>query len=327
MKKIYWLAISILVVAAAFVFSNTPQQKTEEAALTIGYSKLRISLPIFVAQEQGFFTKHGLKINLQPYETAQPLMQALISGQIDIAGYTAFPITYNGMLRSGKPLYFLTTLLEDQEHRLSYLLRPKTPKGQEPSIKTLADLSGKTIGILPTIAYKAWLEAILKKNNIDLRTVTIQQIAPLQQAQALKTGGVDALFTNDPAATSAIQAGAAELLLNEVEAPTYIQNPFPFGSFNIAKAWADENPEHVKKLRLALDEAVQFVNQNPEAAKHAMAPYIPEKFRTHIPHYPAARYLTSAQTTQTLLQSTADTYVKIGIIPQPPDLSGLVYNK
>jgi ABC-type nitrate/sulfonate/bicarbonate transport system substrate-binding protein len=65
----------------------------------IGYSKLRTTLPVFVAETQGLFKKHGIEAQLIPYDTAQPLMQALIPGSIDLGGYTALPITYSAMLR------------------------------------------------------------------------------------------------------------------------------------------------------------------------------------------------------------------------------------
>lgn len=59
--------------------------------VTIGYSQLRISLPIFVAAERGLFAKHGLAVTLRPYDTAQPMVQALAEGKLDLAGYSALP--------------------------------------------------------------------------------------------------------------------------------------------------------------------------------------------------------------------------------------------
>ena len=66
-----------------------------------------------MAHEKKIFQKHGLDVRLKVYDTAQPLMQALVEGKVDVAGYTALPITFNGMLRSDKKLYFLTTMIED----------------------------------------------------------------------------------------------------------------------------------------------------------------------------------------------------------------------
>ena len=302
--------------------TSAPGKNT--TALKIGYSRLRISLPIFVAQEKGIFAKHGIDAQLQVYDTAQPMMQALVEGKLDIAGYTALPITYTAMQRSEKKLYFLTTMIEDQEHRISYLLRRKPAPGQKPTIKTIADLKGKKIGILPTIAYKSWLTIILKANGVNPNSVTIQQIAPTEQVMTLKSGGVDALFTNDPAATAGILTGAAELITNVVECPKYIENPFPFGSFNVSKGWADRNPEEFQKLAAALDEAVEFINANPKEAQQSMLPYLPDKFKKQVGKYPDARYWTTKESKEEVYNRLGKKYQQQGILKQPLDVTGLV---
>ncbi len=322
-RTVLLVLLSIASVASCSKAADNPAPTLDE--VDIGYSRLRISLPVFVAKERGIFEKHGIQANLRVYDTAQPLMQALVEGQVDIAGYTALPITFNGMLRSNKELYFVTTMVEDQDHRISYLLRPATQPGQSPELNAVSDLKGKTIGILPTIAYRAWLEVILRQNGLDPdKDVTIQQVAPAQQPLTLKSGGVDALFTNDPAATSAIESGVAELLTDAVHCPKHIKDPFPFGSFNVSKHWADQNPELFRRLVAALDEAVTYVNQNPAAAKQAMIPYLPEPFRPHVAKYPDAKYLTTTESSVATFQAIAADYLKMGIIKQPLDLASLI---
>lgn len=322
------IAIMLAVLSACNQSANQkqPEQtKTELTTVQIGYSKLRISLPIFVAQEDSIFKKHGIKAELLPYETAQPLMQGMVEGKVDVAGYTALPITYTGMIKSGKQLYFVSAMMEDQNHRISYLLRPKTAEGATPKIKTIKDLKGKKIGILPTIAYKGWLEEILRKNGLDpAKDVTIQQIEPLQQGATLKSKGVDALFTNDPVATATMLAGVSELITDSVECPQFIMNPFPFGSFNVSKEWADKNPDAFKNLVAALNEAIDSTNANPAKAKMAMQKYLPPTFKDHVLKYPDALYLKSSETNEELFNNAAAVYLKLGIIPGEIKLNGLV---
>ena len=325
------LVASLVVAYLLFAKGDVSPEQPNVDGLTsvdIGYSRLRISLPVFVAKEKGFFEEFGIDANLEMYETAQPLMQALLEGRVDVAGYTALPITYNGMLRSGKDLYFVSIMVEDQEHRISYLLRPVTEAGESPKIKSVKDLEGKVVGILPTIAYKSWLEAILIENGLTPdQDVIIQQTAPTLQSQALRSGGVDALFTNDPSATSAIRTGVAELISDEVEVPAYLGSPFPFGSFNVSKEWADSNPETMSNIAKALEKAIDFVNANPEEAKDFMKPYLPEQFQSHVQFYPDAQYMKMGKSNEKILQDAADQYLDIGIINKPLNLSGLTYEQ
>lgn len=330
-KKIIKISIVLFIIISAFFiyqyYGNKkviPQKETIQS-LDIGYSRLRISLPVFVAQEEGIFGKHGINANLLMYDTAQPLMQSLIAGNIDVAGYTALPITYNGMIRSKKQLYFISAMIEDKDHRISYLLRAKNSNGESSEINTITDLKGKRIGILPTIAYKAWITEILRKNGFDPeKDVVVQQIAPVQQAQALKNGAVDALFTNDPIATSAIEIGVAELISDEIESPEYIQDPFVFGSFNVSKQWADNHRELYEKLILAMDEAIAFVNTHPEKSKQHMKKYLPDAFKGHVEKYPNALYWDTTKSDDVLFNEVSENYLQIGIIPEPLSLKGLV---
>lgn len=324
-RRLYLPLIIVAVVAAGAALIATRScnkpQTGNGAPIPIGYSRLRISLPIFVAQERNLFQKHGVSVTLQMYETAQPLMQSLAEGKINVAGYTALPITYNAMQRSNQPLYFATALLEDQKHRISYLLRKKGS-----NIKTIGDLRGKKIGILPTIAYKSWLQEILRANQIDPASVGIQQVAPEIQVSSLNSGGVDALFTNDPMATAAIASGAGELITDFVEVPRYLGEPFLFGSFNARKDWADAHPSEFAAIVAALDEAIEFVNQNPAEAKQYMRKYIPAQFADQVALYPDALYLKSAETTKEMFQKEADAELKISIITNPLVLDNLVYH-
>lgn len=301
-----------------------PPPERPATPIRIGYSRLRISLPIFVAAEQGIFRRHGIDADLVMYDTAQPLMQSLVGGQLDVGGYTALPITYGGMLRSGTRLLFVTALLEDQQHRISYLLRQTTPAGQEPTIRSVADLRGRRVGILPTMAYRAWLLAILEGSGIGPDEVTIQQIEPLLQPQTLASGGVDALFTNDPAATAAIVGGFAEPIDDFVEVPRVLGEPFLFGSFNVRADWAEAHPEPLERLVAALDEAVLWIAAHPREAKRAMAPYLPAPFRPHTDLYPDARYLPSTETREEDFVRAAEQMRARGILAEVPDLRGLV---
>ena len=310
------LFIIIAIVIAFFPFNGEKQDNE----ITIGYSALRISLPVFVAQEKGFFADEGLNINLERFDTAQPLMSSLVAGNIPIAGYTALPITYNAMLRSETELYFVTSMLEDQQHRISYLIVP-TDTSQDFSI---SDLKGKKIGILPTVAYKAWIEEILRKNNVDLSEVEIVQIAPALSPSALESKQVDALFTNDPAATTVLQQKIGRLLSREVEVPKYLGEPFLFGSFNIRKDFADANPEITKKVISAMNKAVKFVNSNPTEAKEMMKKYLHESQQEYVQFYPDASYQLTTETSDKKFQDVADQYLDIGIIPSELQVGGLI---
>ncbi|HMH52058.1 MAG TPA: ABC transporter substrate-binding protein [Candidatus Acidoferrum sp.] len=296
------------------------ERSSQRAKVTIGYSRLRISLPIFVAAQKGYFSRQSLDIDLQPFDTAVPLMDALVAGHIQVGGFTAFPITFNAMLRSRTTLLFVGLLVEDQAHPISVLLRRK-----DAAIGTVADLKGKRIGILPTIAYRAWLEEILRRNGIDARDVTIIPVQPLMTSSALASGQIDAAFTNDPASTTALQTGVAELVTPDALVPKHLWSPFPFGAFNVRKDFADANPGLVRRIVDALNDGIADINTNPAAAKEHMKEYLPTEQRQFVKFYPSSLYVPSHQVDEQALHKVARSYLEMRIIEKPLLLDGLVY--
>jgi NitT/TauT family transport system substrate-binding protein len=303
---------------AALVACTAATAQAQADKVTIGYSKLIISLPVFVAADQGLFAQNGLDVALEEFETAQPLMDALVSGKIDVAGYTAYAITMNASLRAKKELYYLTSLVEDARHPISKLLVKK-----DSPIKSIADLKGKRVGILPTVAYKLWLEAILAKNGLDPAEVTLQNVAPPMSGSALESGTVDALFTNDPAAAAVLKSGLGRELVAGAVVPEFLGSPFPFASFNIAKAYADAHPAVTAKIVKSLDEAIARIDADPAKAKQSMEKFVKDAEKPFVPFYSDPFYLTSAQFSGADLEAVMERYLALKMIPARLELKDM----
>jgi NitT/TauT family transport system substrate-binding protein len=300
------------------------QPKSDPDIVRIGYPVLRIALPVFVAKEKGFFDKHRVNVELVRYDTAQPMMDALVSGSLDVGGYCALPITFSAMARSKTPLIFISSMMEDDQHPISILI---VKKGM--GLNSVKDLSGKRIGILPTRAYELWLKQILIANGVDPLSVVIQQIPPPQQTTALASGSVDALFTNDPAATSAQELGAGDNLApGRALVPEVVGlKSFYFGSFNITKSFADQHPDLVRRISLALDDAIDFMNQHPDEAKKMMAPYLPQEQQGLIVKFPVSRYRKTNETSHADLEYIHAYYTKSQILTAKIDINGAQYQR
>jgi len=283
-------------------------------------------LPVFCAQELGLFRANGVDAQLEQYDNGQLVGQAVLEGKIDVGGYLATAISFNGVLRTGHPLYFVTAQLEDQKHRVSYLLRRKTLQGHQPEIRSVADLKGKRVGIFPTLTYKAILEALLRKDGVDPASVTIQQTDAPLQPQLLASGGVDALFTIDPAGTATIATGAGELVGDQVESPLLFGEPFVFASEVLSKEWADAHPDLAKRIVRSIDQGAQYANAHPREAKNFLRKYLAQVYASQIDLYPDPLYLPSADSRDEIYTRVADKYLEIGVIPKAIDLTGAVYH-
>ena len=308
------LATAFLLVYWMAAFAEKPVK------VKIGYSRLRISLPIFVASQKGIFAKNGLDPELVMFDTAQPLADALCGGRIDVAGYTAFPIMFSAQARSKKELYYVTAILEDEKHPISMMIVKK-----DSSFDSITALRGKKIGILPTVAYKIWLEVILEHNGITPGEVIFQQVAPALTPQALETGLVDAVFTNDPAVTTCLQKGIAKLLTKEALVPKYLDSPFPFASFNLTREFVKQNPVLARKIVLSLDEAIDFIASHQKESKQMMSAFLPDPQKPFVEQYADSYFLKSGEFTEKALISAGEMYQKTGILKEIPDLKEAFY--
>ncbi len=254
--------------------------------VTVGVSLLGISVPVFVAKERGLFARHGLEVTLERFETAQPLADAVLAGQVEAGGYVAYPIALLAS-RNARPALLATSLVEDSEHRLSYVLaRAGSP------LRFPRDAAGRRIGILPTVAYRRWLDAILRAAHVDPAQVAVMPIAPPLQALTLAAGAVDFLFTNDPMATRMLASGAARVVDDGPPCATHLGSPFEFGSFLLGMDLASRRPDVARRLVAALDEAILLLRTAPGAAS-ARLPYLRPDERPFAARQPPTGHVTS----------------------------------
>lgn len=276
------LALACLVGVSA-CRSSAPK---ERQPVRVGVSLLRISQPVFVAADRGFFAARGLDVELVRFDTAQPFADELATGRLDAAGYVALPILFG---REGGPpaVRLATAIVEEDAHPLSFLLVLR-----DSPLHTPAQLRGKTIGVLPTLAYRRWLEAVLAKAGLAPADVTITPIAPPLQVEALAQKGVDALFTGDPMATAAI-ARVARPLRPGAEVPRALGSPFLFGAFAISERLTTERPAVAQALVDALDEAIDLLDDDEQAGRAAMTGYLREPERPFVDRFPPTSYRAS----------------------------------
>jgi ABC-type nitrate/sulfonate/bicarbonate transport system substrate-binding protein len=141
-------------------------------------------VPLWITQEQGFFTKQGVDTELVFIRTAPLQVAGIASGQVQI-GYTA-AATILAAAAGGADLKILAAFT----NRLTYDLVAR------PEVKKPAELRGKRFGV-QSIAGAVWMGAMLglehlgldpRRDNINILVVGDQTVL----TQALETGAIDA---------------------------------------------------------------------------------------------------------------------------------------
>ncbi|WP_288082025.1 ABC transporter substrate-binding protein [Shinella sp.] len=143
--------------------------------------------------------------------------------------------------------------------------------GMESGIRQAKDLEGKKVGVpglggLLDVTMRKWVSS----NGADISKVNIVEIQLPQTADALRAKQVDAVASVDPFASRAVDTGAGTLIGNYFDV---ITPGTAAGIYVTTKDWADANPDAVKGMQLALDEALAFIKDNDKAARESIAKY------------------------------------------------------
>lgn len=308
------LILATLAIALLLALAMRRPRAGADTEVTLGVSALRISLPVFLAAEQRIFARHGLRVTLRSYPTAQPMVDDVALGRIDAGGFAAWPIVLLASARAPEAIRVSHAVLEDREHRLSYVLARRGS-----GLRFPRDLADRRVGVLPTVAYRRWLPAIARAAGVDPARVTVVPVEPSMQAQALQGGAVDLLFTNDPMATAMIQRGVADLVDDGPPCAARIASPFSFGAVALSGAFVRRAPDVARRLSDALDEAIARAQRDPAAARAAMRGYLRPDERPYVDRYPDTRYA-PAREARGMLPDEISRARALGILDRAPNV-------
>ncbi len=231
--------------------------QSSPASLTtvkIGYQPTVFYSYLFLAQDRGMFEAAGLNAQLIKIPSANKMVQALLAEQLDMTGLTATEIMFREYEES--PGTFVCPVMVEVNDKdvVDWILVLK-----ESSVKSIADLAGKTVGSHPGTAVPNVMREVLKANGVDPESVTIRANNPDTQAEALLSGAVDAVICLEPTGTRLLQTGKCRVLMAHPFGA--VENAFPGSYAMLSKRFIDSNPDAVKELLGVIREAVLAYRQ------------------------------------------------------------------
>ena len=198
MRKFMSAVIAAATLAAAS--SAMAQTRTLEVIVFAGAS----ALPIYVAQDKGFFAKEGLTVNVTATPSSGFQMSNLIAGKFHIAGTAADNlIAYQegqGTAAVEGPVD-LIIVMGGSSTELALMAQP--------SIKTVGELKGKQFALdsLST-GYAFVLRKMLQKNGLQPRDYEFVAVGGTRERlESLKEGKMSAALVSEPFTTQAKNAG------------------------------------------------------------------------------------------------------------------------
>jgi len=172
--------VAIILTAVVHLHAAAAQTK-----ITIGYAAVSPrTTPLYIAQEQGIFSKYGLDAKVVVFRGAPTLVASLVSGEMEV-GYTG-GTSVMGAAGQGTYLRILSSISSTLSHSMM----------AHPSIKRAEELRGKRFGI-QNMGSSTWMHTMLaleyvglepKRDNINILSIGDSVLI----GQALEAGRVDA---------------------------------------------------------------------------------------------------------------------------------------
>lgn len=264
------LLAAILLTACTSPSGGSPAVTVEEAAETetvsevqteavvenFGTVKIAVlpiidTLPMYVAEAEGLFAKHGVTVELIPVASAPERDQLLAAGQADGAINETLAV-----------MLFNKDAIQMQAVR--YALRPVEGYGHffilasgKSGITDIQGLKGVEIGVSQGTVIEYVTERLLQAEGLsadEIKTIAVPKIP--DRMALLGSGELAAGVLPDPLASLAISQGAVNVLDDSLH-PEY-----GFSVYSFRKDTVNANPKAVKAFLAAIEEAVSLINSD-----------------------------------------------------------------
>lgn len=228
---------------------------------TLNFPSLVASIPPII-QDQGFDTKHGLDLTVEPFADIGAFYAAQTNGSVD-AGVGGVSV-YAGLVEEGADMQIVSSYVG---------LEPLLLITGDPDIRSVEDLEGRSVAATVASAEYQILAIYARSKGLDLeQDVTLVNGSPADVRSQLEAGRVDAGMLWEPGAALALSDNPDyTVILNGHEAWQELTGERGWELvWAMQRSYIEENPEAVDRFIDALKEAVEWLFDNPEEAAGLM---------------------------------------------------------
>lgn len=209
MKKLGMLLMTVAIGLAACSNGNESSQATQTSEPDLTNEPLRFgtlpaesAIPIILAEENGYFDKENVEVDITSFSSPNDRNAAAQSGELD--GMIGDVMTALSFKEGGIDL----TITSDINEEFKLLSSPDS------GITDIKQLDGKDVSLIPKLLLEYIMDEIAAKNNIAYEVVSIPSIPA--RYEALLENQIDSVIFTEPQAT-ALQLNGAHVLASSSE--------------------------------------------------------------------------------------------------------------
>jgi NitT/TauT family transport system substrate-binding protein len=266
-KKVIIMVLLLTLVGANMAIGEVKKVK-------IGILPTSSMLPLFLAQERGWYKEAGLDVELTKMRGGATIIPALVGDSIQIGYSNAISIILS---RSrGLGLQIITNHVDE-----GYTKKASEPGGyatsssgivvlKDSGIKDARDLEGKKVAVnaiknIDWMAVWEWTE----KNGADPKKITWVEVGFPKMIPALMGKKVDAVEATEPFKTI-LRGKGASLVVNTLHD---LRPGLTLACFVAKEEWISKNPKAVEGFVSATAKGQKYLNTHPEERNQLVTKY------------------------------------------------------
>lgn len=284
------------------------------APVTIGTLATQDALPLWVAEQEGYFTAEGLpKVEIVTFQSAQECQAAFTSGAVDAL---MTDIIVAAKLRaSGTPVVIPTVMLgaDTAQGRFAVVAAPGS------GITTMKDLAGVKVGIGSATITELVLDRLMAEAGVPASQVVKEEVPKMPvRFQLLMSGQLKAASLPEPFVSLAVLQGATIVEGgDDTKAAENISQTVLAVNGEFASSAA--GAASVRALLAAWDSAIADINASPDSYRGTLVTKagLPEPLAESYPvsTYPAATPPTAAEVQMVIDWMTERGYLSTDLTP------------
>ena len=230
--------------------SSTPTGTKYTGTIHISSSTWTGYAVLYVANAKGTWKNHGLDVNFKVVEDPNDRFIAMAAGRLE--GMATTVDTFARQQSAGVPAVEIFPI--DASVGGDGILASK-------SIKTVADLKGKSIAVNQGSVSEFFLAQVLQANGLSLKDVKELNMKSGEAGAAFVAGRVDVAVTWEPWLSKAKARADSQVLVSSKQYPDLIVD-----SFGFRKEFIQKYPDTVKEFMRAYYDAFDWMQKNPAEA-------------------------------------------------------------
>ena len=271
MNRFFWKLAMVFVVATTLFLSGCDScncNSNSSKSLKIGYVPIAVGLPLFIANDEGYFKEEGFTTEMVKFSSSNEIANAATAGQVDVSVVATNAMLDVGYVSNKRHKLIITNPYTNKPGYIADYLLVKDAN----SIKKIEDLKGKKIGIFPGSVIKIFSTLIFEKHGLKKGDYELIELSPKDWAVALQSGQIDALSALEPQATQIIADKIGYPIVNGLYAQ--LMPNVPLSGHWISEDFVkNHDKEQSEKIIKAIDKAVDLINNNPSKAKEYLIKY------------------------------------------------------